>query len=71
MTNVCIGEVIGKSLDLEPQYMYMIPACVHVLSFVTLYSVFRFDICTCLYMYAGLIWAWICIPVSRVRPHVI
>ncbi len=31
MTNVCIGEVIGKSLDLEPQYMYMIPACVRVL----------------------------------------
>ena len=30
MTNVCIGEVIGKSLDLEPQYMYMIPACVRV-----------------------------------------
>ena len=31
MTNVCIGEVIGKSLYLEPQYMYMIPACVRVL----------------------------------------
>ena len=31
MTNVCIGEVIGKSLDLEPQYNYMIPACVRVL----------------------------------------
>ena len=26
MTNVCIGEVIGKSLDLEPQYMCMILA---------------------------------------------
>jgi hypothetical protein len=31
MTNVCIGEVIGKSLDLEPRYMYMIPAFVRVL----------------------------------------
>jgi hypothetical protein len=31
MTNVCIGEVIGKSLDFEPQYMYMILARVRVL----------------------------------------
>jgi hypothetical protein len=30
MTNVCIGEVIGKSLYLEPQYMCMIIACVCV-----------------------------------------
>ena len=48
MTNVCIEQVIGKSLYLEPQYMFMI-CCVRV--FVCTHeSINIVNICACVCM---------------------
>ena len=61
MTNVCIGELIGKSLYLEPQYMCMIIACVCLCTLTLSMCVYAISRRVCVCDYTPML--------TRVREH--